>query len=239
MQAIILCAGYATRLYPLTESQPKSLLTVANKPILSYLIDKLQQLSEVSQIIIVTNDLFASHFQEWQKSYSCNKPTLIINDGTSSKETRLGAIGDLNFVLPLIHEDTLILGGDNLFEDDLKQLLTNFRQRGSTILLNNVPLQRASNFGIVKLDTNHRIIDFQEKPKFPHSNLAATLIYALKFEDLHMLPKAIASGFADRAGDFISYLIRTKEVYGLPIEGKWFDIGSFEALKEAEEYFSQ
>lgn len=242
MKAIILAAGYATRMYPLTENQPKPLLKVAEKPMLNYILEKLKPLPEISEIFVVTNARFYDTFRVWLNSFTSPQKIHLINDGTQSKDDRLGAVGDINFILKEedINDDLLILGGDNLFEDDLSGLMNLFREKGSTILLNEVKdKEAAKRFGIVSIDQNKKITRFVEKPMSPESTLAATLIYALKKDDLSLLGEAIKSGFADRTGDFIAYLSKRRSVYGLNIKGKWFDIGSFESLNEANEHFKK
>lgn len=242
MKAIILAAGYATRMYPLTENQPKPLLKVSEKPMLNYILEKIKNLPEIKEIFVVTNARFYDTFRVWLNSFTYPKKIRLINDGTVSKDDRLGAVGDINFILKEedVNDDLLIIGGDNLFEDDLSGLMKSFREKGSTILLNEVKdKETAKRFGIVSLDPNKKITRFVEKPENPESTLAATLIYAIKKEDISLLGEAVKSGFADRTGDFIAYLSKKRSVYGKLISGKWFDIGSFESMSEANDYFKK
>ena len=243
MKALILAAGYATRLYPLTENQPKPLLKIAGKPIIDHIIDKIAALSDVNEIFIVTNARFYQNFKEWSDSFSGSKKITLINDGTLTKEDRLGAIGDINFVLKdqSVDEDLLVIGGDNLFEEELPVFHEFFRKAdGSVLTLYDVKdLEQAKLFNNLTLDKDQKILQFEEKPLNPTSTLIATLIYFLKKEHLQLLPQAINNGFADRAGDFIKYLSQRKPVYGLPLRGRWFDIGSFKALTEAEEFYQK
>ena len=241
MKALILAAGYATRLYPLTENQPKPLLTVGKKRIIEYILDKIKDLKEIKEVFIVTNARFYDRFRVWQNHASYHQKITLINDGTSSKDDRLGAIGDILFTLHEagVHDDLLIVGGDNLFEDDLNTLLQFFQEKKSSVIfLNDVKnIEAAKSYGIVTLDTDHRVVRFVEKPPRPESTLASTLIDILKKEHLLYIQEAMSNSFADRTGDFISYLSKKEKIYGLNMKGKWFDIGSIESLRAAEREF--
>ncbi|MFH1828003.1 MAG: 2-oxoacid:acceptor oxidoreductase subunit alpha [Nanoarchaeota archaeon] len=240
MKAVILAAGYATRLYPLTLDQPKPLLKIGGKAIIEHITDKLSKFDMIDYIYVVTNNKFYSHFLGWLEDYQVDVPIKIVNDGTLSNEDRLGAIGDINLVVKRenIDDDLLVVGGDNLFEDNLNEFLKFFNEKGSSILLNDVKSRElAKLYGIVTLNNQGRIINFVEKPENPESTLASTLIYALERKHLLLLQETLDKGLADRAGDFIKYLSCKEEVYGLTLKDKWFDIGSLEQLKEAEEHF--
>lgn len=239
MKALILAAGYATRMYPLTENQPKPLLKVRDTSIIEHIIRQINHIKEIEEIFVVTNARFYDHFVHWLKEAQFDKTKVtLVNDQTLTKEDRLGAIGDIQFVLreKNVSEDLLILGGDNLFTEKLDLFIRTFNIcGGSLIALNDVQKKElAKLYGIVTLDQSKRIIKFTEKPAEPESTLASTLIYALKKEHLLLLPEAIKAGAADRTGDFIKYLSERKPVYGHQLSGTWFDIGSFEQLKEAE-----
>jgi len=240
MKVVILAGGYATRLHPITIDEPKPLLKVAHKPIVEHITDKLQGLEVVDEIFVVTNQKFFVHFLEWSNSYKSQKKIKIINDLTTNNEDRLGSIGDINFVMTQenLNDDLLIIGGDNLFEDDLQEFLQHFIQHGSTILVNDVhSFEKAKLFGIVTRDENNVITDFIEKPESPSSTLSATLIYAIKKEHLSYIQGTIKNGLSDRAGDFIKYLSQNKPVSALTLNGRWFDIGTIEMLDEANEVY--
>ncbi len=268
MKAIILAGGYGTRLGALTENKAKALLEVAGKTILDHLLEKLMRLScltnspnfsnlastsvsstSISSIHIVTNQKFYADFAAWKarkieenNSSSVTIPLTIINDGTTNNENRLGSIGDINFAIEQekINDDLLILGGDNLFEDDLPEFISFFQKKGTSIMLYDVKsMSLARTLGIASVDPRQKIISFVEKPEQPTSTLASTLIYALKKEHLSFIKRALAGGKADRAGDFIKYLSECQEVFGMPLRGKWFDIGTPESLKKAGEFFAR
>lgn len=243
MKALILAAGYGTRLYPLTIEQPKPLLKVGSKSILGHIVKKLEVRQEIDEIFIVTNKKFYTHFNRWKQNFSSNKNITIINDKTLNNLDRLGAIGDINYVIKdqNIEDDLLIIGGDNLFEDNLSALFNLFQEKGNTIMLNDVKnIELAKLYGIVSTNSDNKIINFVEKPESPESTLASTLIYAIKKEDLGLINHVLKQGLADRAGDFIKYLSENRTVSGIPLKGKWFDIGSLQQLKEAQgQYLDQ
>jgi glucose-1-phosphate thymidylyltransferase len=237
MKALILAAGYATRMYPLTENQPKPLLKIRGIPIIKHILDKISGLP-LTEVYVVTNARFYENFRTYLNDFNFPFKLTLVNDGTLSKDDRLGAVGDLNYVLKEEDADTdlLVLGGDNLFEDDLKGMLSSFHKGdGSIVALYDVKSKELVKlYNNLEMDKNHRIIKFIEKPRDPTSSLMATLIYFLKKGHLKYVHEAIKHGHADHAGDFIRFLSEKEKVYGLPLKGKWFDIGSLDQLKEAE-----
>ncbi len=245
MKTIILCAGYGTRLYPLTLNRPKPLLTVGGKTILEHILDRVEQVPGVESVLLVTNDRFASHFEAWERGFDWSKPIEVINDGTTSNEDRLGAVGDIFFVLKQkqVDEEVLVVGGDNLFEFDLKKALTFFREKGSSVvgLFDMVDKAKVAGlYGVVSLDDQARIVGFEEKPKKPKSALISTALYFLIKQDLAELRRYIEGGNSpDNLGDFMRYLIEKSHVYGYAFKENWFDIGSFEQYEKANAYFSK
>ena len=240
MKAIILAAGYGTRLGVLTENTAKPLLHVAGKTILDHIVEKVRVLPSVTHIYVVTNHKFYPAFETWRRTKT-NLPLTILDDGTTSNEDRLGSIGDIDFVIKTekINDDLLIVGGDNLFEDQLHNFISFFKKNGSAIMLHDVKSRSlARTLGIAAVSPDHRISSFIEKPERPPSTLASTLIYALRKEHLSFIGKALEEGKADRAGDFIKFLSEQQAVYGKLLDGKWFDIGTPESLKDAEEFFT-
>lgn len=245
MIAIILAAGYATRLYPLTENQPKPLLNIGDKPLVEHLTDKIQKIEEIKKIFIVTNHKFYPHFETWLRNYPCKKKIKIINDGTLRNEDRLGAIGDLFFVLKEenIKEDVLMIAGDNLFGFSLKRFISFFEKKNQTALAfcdlkekNKV----ANKFGVGLLDKEKKVINFEEKPSSPKSTLAATCCYLISKKDLNKIAEYIQENRSqDNPGDFIKWLIKRQSVYGFIFSGYWFDIGSFEGLEEASSFYER
>lgn len=238
MQAIILAGGYGTRLYPLTINAPKPMIEVWGKPMIEYLVEKIQKLPEIHQIFIVSNNKFAHVFDAWLAK-STYKNITIINDGTLTNEDRLGSIGDIQYVIQheKINEDILILWGDNLIEDNFQGLMENFQKKWNTIGLYDVgDLEYAKQLSTPIIDTDSRIVALIEKPETPTTTLIWTLVYALKNESLKYIDEVIKSGKSDRAWDFIAHLCQKEDVYGYPLEGEWFDIGTLEQLKKAEDW---
>ena len=240
MKVIILAGGYATRLHPLTLNQAKPLLKVAGKPMVEHIINKLNNFPEINDIFIVTNQKFHQDFEQWNSNFTSTKSIKIINDGTTSNDDRLGAIGDIQFTINQenIDDDLLIVAGDNLFEDNLISFMSHFNEKGSSILVNDVGcFEKAKNFGIVEKNETHQITSFLEKPEQPPSTLAATCIYAIKKEHLPHIEGTINKGFQDRPGDFIKHLSENEHVSAIALQGKWFDIGSLDSLNEANEVY--
>lgn len=240
MKTIILAGGYATRLQPLTIDQPKHLLHVADRPILDYLIEKLEPIPEVSEIFVITNEKFHKHFEKWAKEKKSDKKIHIINDGTTSNKDRLWSLGDIQFLLDKedINEDIFVIGWDNLFCSGLEELCSFFREHGTVIGLHNVGnLELAKQYGNVTIGADNLITNFVEKPQKPTTSLSSTLIWILEKELLHHIQSVINSGKSDRAWDLIADICDTEKVYWFEIPGKWFDIGTLEQLEEADQYF--
>jgi glucose-1-phosphate thymidylyltransferase len=245
MIAIILCAGFGTRMYPLTQQVAKALLPVAGRPVLDYLIDQLLELEELEEIHLVTNNHFASQFEDWRVN---QQPRLadfsislrLYNDGVNTAEKRLGAVGDLHFVLEqgsLWHRRALVLAGDNIFMFDLKPLWQQFLNEDMNRILGMVEddiatLQRT---GVIDIGEGERVKGFVEKPKNPPTNLFCPPLYFLQPEALGLI-KAYNQGdhSMDAIGSFIQYLVEEIEVYAFSVEGKRLDIGSMADYKQAK-----
>lgn len=238
MQAIILAGGYGTRLYPLTINAPKPMITVGEKPMIEYLVEKLNKIADISEIFIVSNAKFSHVFEEWLQGKKFSNIT-IVNDGTLTNEDRLGSVGDIQYVIENydINQDVIILGGDNFFEDSLQNAVDLFHKKGNVIVLHEEKdLELVKGFNNLEMDEDNKVMNFIEKPANPTSTLHATLIYILKNSSLSHVKDVIESGKADRAGDFIAYLCQKDDIYGTPLEGEWFDIGTLDQLKKAEDW---
>lgn len=244
MKSLILAAGYATRMYPLTLNKAKPLLPVAGKIAIEYIIERILEIDEIDEIIIATNEKFFRQFQDWHRQFGqINKPLKILNDQSSSETDRLGAIGDIQFVIEKekIDDDLLVIGGDNLFEMGLRGFIDFAKHRipASSVGLYNLKDKEAVKiYSEVQLDKNEHIIDFVEKPKNPASTLVAKCIYFFPKSKLSLISKYINSGgLIDAPGHYISWLCRCDSVYGFTFCGQWYDIGNYEIYKKANKDF--
>ena len=241
MDAIILAAGYATRLYPLTENAPKPLLNVGGKPIIEHIIGKLSQVNSVNKIYIVTNDKFEQHFRKWLGNFDANKPIEVINDGTKSNEDRLGALGDIHHAISSknIGNDLIVVAGDNLFEMSLADVANFFKKKKSNVIvLHDVKdAELAKHYGIVELKDG-LIVNFEEKPMRPKSTLASTGIYFFPKKTIELIKKYVAQGNnTDKTGSFVEWLHKRDAVHAYVTDQKWYDIGSIEQLEKANKYY--
>ena len=243
MHAIILAAGYGIRLFPLTENTPKPLLKIAEKPIIEHLIRRLERLEPIDKICIVTNDKFENNFKEWLNNFNSEKPINILNDGTRSNETRLGAFGDVHYAITAknIDSDVLVIAGDNLFELELEEVIRFFKKRNSNVIvLHDVKdFELAKNYGIVEL-SDTKVINFEEKPSSPKTTLASTGIYLFPKKTISLINKYVAQGNnLDKTGSFIEWLHKRDTVHSYITDKKWYDIGNLEQLEKANKYYKE
>ena len=221
----------------------KPLLNVGDKPIVEHILDKINQIGAVDEIFIVTNHKFYPMFKRWVEEYAAKKKIKIVNDGTLSNEDRLGAIGDLNYVLKdeNIDDDVLMIAGDNLFGFDPNKFLDFFQEKKKSILAFYDMKDKekvANKFGVGLLDEGKRVTEFEEKPEEPRSTLAATCCYIYVKEDVQKVGDFVrTSDKYDNPGDFVKWLRERSGLYGFVFEEHWFDIGSFEGLEEANKFY--
>lgn len=242
MNVLILAAGYATRLYPLTLNKAKPLLVVGGKPIMEWLVDNLAGISDLETIYIVTNDKFAAHFQTWAQDYHKRHPEFefkVVNDGSTSDEDKLGAIGDINFVVThenLSRNSLLIAAGDNLFTSSMADFVGYARNTEVTVAVYDVgDTEAIKKYGNVTIDAEGIITRFEEKPKKPEGTLAAIALYYYSPAILSLLRTYLAAGNnADQPGRFVQWLYTRKPVKTFQIKGQWLDIGSKETLENAD-----
>ena len=242
MKAILLCAGYATRLYPLTQDHPKPLLPVGGKPILEWILEALKVSKEPFEAVyIVTNSTFFPHFEKWARDYPKSPwPVEIVNDGTTSNENRLGAIGDLAFTLKqkkIGAEDLFVAAGDNLFDFPLREFFQTARSKHPhpAIAVYDVgDPELARHYGIVRLDRDARVCEFLEKPENPPTTLASCGLYWMPAASRLLLDSYIASGHnSDQPGHYMRWLAETSALYGVPLKGRWLDIGDHASYRKA------
>ena len=240
MKALVLAAGYATRLYPLTLDRPKALLEVGGRPMLDHVLGRLEDMG-VDETIVVTNAKFTPHFEEWATD---KESVLIVNDGTTSNDDRLGAIGDTAFVLDQtgLDDDLVVVAGDNLFGEDVSGFATYGQVVDAPVLaVHDVgDLSLMGEYNQVEIDDEGRITFFEEKPEDARSSLAGVALYFYPRHSLPLIRRYLAEGNnPDQPGRLIEWLYPRTSVYTWRLPGEWYDIGSAETLQEADRIFSQ
>ncbi len=245
MKALVLAAGYATRLYPLTKEYPKPLLKVGNKHIIDYIIEKLDKVEDIDEILVVTNGKFIPHFRRWAKKLKIRKRVSLVDDLTTSLADRRGAIGDMHFAInkKKIKDDLVVVGGDNLFSGGLSDFLRFALSRHNSPVIGVYDIRKksaAKNYGVVKIDRKFKITDFQEKPASPHSTLVAMCLYYFPAAKLGLISDYITrkAGKQDATGFYIDWLSKKTQVFGFVFKGRWFDIGDHKFYNQAKEGFS-
>ncbi len=245
MKLLILAAGYATRLYPLTLNQPKPLLPVAGKPMIDHVIDKFDRSPEIDEIYVVTNHKFSSHFNAWAKIASQkhgDRSIRIFDDQTTSDTDKLGAIGDIHFVIKnaKLNDDLIIVAGDNLFSGHLEDYVQQARQKGILIGVYDVKnLEEIKKYNNITLDSEGRITFFEEKPKEPKSTVTAIALYHYPKNALSLIEQYVAEGNnPDQPGRLVQWLYPRQPVFTHMIYGQWLDIGSKETYEEANKMFA-
>jgi glucose-1-phosphate thymidylyltransferase len=244
VRAVLLNAGYATRLMPLTENVAKALLPIAGRSMTDRLVGKLNEVPELGAIHIVTNSKFAPAFTTWAQFAVSRLPLVIHDDGTSSNDDRLGAIGDLDFVIrhaQVRGEELFVIAGDNLFDFDLNAMieLAVANEPASVVAVRPEPNERLlKQFGVVGVDGDGRITEFVEKPEHPPSDLAATAVYYLHRDHVARIADYLAEGNPpDKIGSFVEWLVPRVPVYAYRFDGEWVDVGDKEQLLEADNRF--
>jgi glucose-1-phosphate thymidylyltransferase len=232
VKAILLAAGYATRLYPLTENRPKVLLAIAGRPMLDWIADKVDAVEAVDALHVVTNAKFADQLGRWASSRTGRLVPVVHDDGTHTNETRLGALGDTALVIErggLESEHLLVVAGDNLFEFDLGEFVGFWQTKGvasAVTLYDCGDRELATQYGVVSVEPDARIIDFVEKPPTAPTTLVATASYLYHREHVPLLERYLAEGNSpDAPGSFIAWLHARVPVFGWRFPGGWFDIG--------------
>jgi glucose-1-phosphate thymidylyltransferase len=247
MKLIILAAGYATRLYPLTLNQPKPLLPVAGKPMMEHVVDNIATIRAIDQAYIVTNAKFATHFENWARTYT--RPDLhfsftTVNDGSTDDSNKLGAIGDLHLVLTKfdVNDDVIVIGGDNLFSNDLAEFGDYCQKKNAPVtgVYDVGDLEQIKKYNAIEIDENDRIVFFEEKPKTPRSTLTGIALYYYPRATLPLIHQYIAEGNnPDQPGRLVQWLYPRVPFYAWKVPGLWYDVGSIETLEEANRVFGE
>jgi len=246
MKVVILAAGYATRLYPLTLTQPKPLLPVAGRPMIEYVLDNLAPIGGLDRVYVVTNARFAGHFQKWADGYHATRPQLdftVVNDGSNDEADKLGAIGDLHLVLTReqVDDDIIVVAGDNLFSRSLQGFGKFCRGKNAPVLavydVGN--LEQIKQYNAITLDGDGRITFFEEKPRNPTSTVTGIALYFYPRAVVPLIRQYIGEGNnPDQPGRLVQWLYPRTPVYTWTVPGIWYDIGSKETLEEANRIFA-
>lgn len=241
MKVLLLNAGYATRLYPLTENMPKSLLPLGKRLIIDYILDSIDELPDVSEIILISNSKFAGQFTVWAASLnrSGKAPITVLDDGTDSPDNMRGAIGDIKFAIEEkdIDEDICIMAGDNIFTYDINDMYKFFREKDAdTLVAIYVPEKhQLQKLAVAILDDDGKILDMTEKPKEPKSNWGIYATYFYKKETLKLIDTYLAEGNSpDAPGNFPSWLYKRQPVFAFKAEGDCIDIGTLENYEKTK-----
>ncbi len=242
MKNIIIAAGYATRLYPLTENFPKPLLKVGSKSILERMLDDIDNIADIDEHIIVTNHKFAHCFEEWKQEVSYKKPIRIVDDGTESNETRLGAVRDLLLAIDTFHvdDDMMVLAADNILDFSFQGFVDFFKEKGSSVIMchHEPELKKLQRTGVIAVDDNWRVLQMQEKPQEPVSHWAVPPFYLYKKSDLPLIKDCMSHGCGfDAPGNLAHYLVDKTTVHAWQMPGSRFDIGSMDSYEEAQRKF--
>ena len=242
MKNIVIAAGYATRLGELTRNFPKPLLQIGSSTILGRMLDDIDQIPEIDEHIIITNHRFAPIFEQWVTQQSYSKPITIVDDGTSTNETRLGAVCDLLFAIDKlsIDDDLLVVAADNILMFSFKEFVDFAKQKGtSCIMCHEQPsLERLQRTGVVVLDDEDRVINMEEKPQLPKSNWAVPPFYIYLKKDLDLVCQSVANGCGkDAPGNLAHYIVEKTDVHAWKMSAGRFDIGSLDSYEEAQRIF--
>jgi len=240
MKCLILAAGYATRLYPLTENFPKPLLKVGEKSIVDWLVSDLEGTGLVDGFAVITNHKFAGHFREW--AASCSAPVTVVDDGTLTNETRLGAVCDVQYAIDSLglDDDMLVIAGDNVLDFSLGHFVEYARAKAASCVMRyfEADEKRLHKCGVLSIDSSDCITAMEEKPSEPKSHWCCPPFYYYTREDAKLVRRAIAEGCGtDAPGSFIAWLSGIRPVYAMEMPGRRYDIGNLESYKAVcEEY---
>jgi glucose-1-phosphate thymidylyltransferase len=240
MKAILLAAGYATRLYPLTLTTPKPLLPVAGRPMIEYVLRAIESIN-IDRIYVVINERFAAAFNQWLLNRGCDFTGItLVNDGSTDDSNKLGAIGDLHLTLVQegIDDDVLVVGGDNLFSEDLGGFGDFCRKQQAPVIgVREIPdLELIKKYSSIETGRDGRIISFEEKPAQPKSTLVGTALYFYPRATLPLIKKYVSEGNnPDQPGKLVQWLYSRTPFYTWTVPGTWIDIGSKETLDQASQ----
>ena len=240
MKCIILAAGYATRLYPLTENFPKPLLKVGEKTILDWLIDDIDTLGLVDEYVVISNHKFAQHFDAWAKEKS--QKITVVDDGTESNETRLGAVKDIQFAVEKLglDDEMLVIAGDNVLDFSLTKFISYAKEKGTSCMMRYYEESEArlKKCGVVTVDDSDLVVDMTEKPECPASHWCCPPFYFYTKEDAKLVEQGIAAGCGtDAPGSYAAWLCKETKVHAMEMPGRRYDIGNLESYEKVQKEY--
>ncbi|MBE6647390.1 MAG: nucleotidyltransferase family protein [Ruminococcaceae bacterium] len=240
MKCLILAAGYATRLYPLTENYPKPLLKVGEKTILDWLVDDIDGAGLVDEYIVISNHKFATHFEDWANNKT--QKITVVDDGTSSNETRLGAVRDIQYAIDTLalDDDMLVIAGDNVLDFSLTKFVSYAKEKGTSCIMRyyEETEKKLQKCGVVCIDENDLITEMEEKPAQPKSHWCCPPFYYYTREDAKLVKVGIEGGCGvDAPGSYIAWLCTQTKVHAMEMPGKRYDIGNLESYAKVQEEY--
>ena len=240
MKCLILAAGYATRLYPLTENFPKPLLKVGDKTILDWLLEDIHTIGLVDEYVVVSNHRFAGHFREWAESRSL--PITVVDDGTSTNETRLGAVCDIQYAIDRLKldDDLLIIAGDNVLDFSLTRFIRYAQEKGTSCTMRywESDRKRLTKSGVSEIDGAERLLSLEEKPAEPKSNWCTPPFYFYIRSDAARIKDAIGDGCGtDAPGSLVSWMCRHSVLHSMEMPGSRYDIGNLESYENVQKTY--
>lgn len=246
MKCLILAAGYATRLYPLTENFPKPLLKVCEKSILDWLVDDLVETTDIDEFVVISNHKFATHFEEWKNNKEKTRfyEITVIDDGTSTNESRLGAVKDIQLAVEKLKltDDLLVMAGDNVLDFSLSKFVEFAKKKDTSCVMcheENEP-KKQQKTAIITVDKNDLITSYEEKPKEPKGNLAVPPFYCYRSVDVKRIQEALDSGCGyDAPGSFAAWLSKQTPMHAYKMPGKRYDIGDINSYEYVKSVFSK
>ena len=237
MKCLILAAGYATRLYPLTENFPKPLLKVGEKTILDWLVDDIDESGAVDEYVVISNHKYAHHFEAWARTKQ--QKVSVVDDGTESNETRLGAVKDIQFAIEKLglDDDMLVIAGDNVLDFSLRRFVEYALQKKASCIMRyyEPETKRLQKSGVVSFDDTDLVLKMSEKPAAPETNWCTPPFYYYTREDARLVGKGIEAGCGtDAPGSYISWLCMQSPVYAMEMPGSRYDIGTVESYEKVQ-----
>ena len=240
MKCLILAAGYATRLYPLTENFPKPLLEVKGKTILDWLIEDIEEAGVVDEYVVISNHKFAHHFDAWAAKKT--EKITVVDDGTTSNETRLGAVKDIQFAIDTLNikDDVLVMAGDNLLDFSMTRFIDYALEKKTSCIMRyfEPSHQKLLKSGVVTLDENQKVLEMTEKSQTPATNWCVPAFYYYTAADAARIPEGIAAGCGvDAPGSYVAWLCKRSPIHAMEMPGSRYDIGNLESYTKIKEEY--